>query len=52
MERHRAHGLPLTVAVASIEDYQRRSEEPLAVDEDVRMFDTLGSLREIIPFDP
>jgi len=42
----------LIVAVASIEEYQRFSDEILAADEDVRMFETLVSLREIVRFDP
>lgn len=42
----------LIVAVASIEEYQRFSDEILASDEDVRMFETLVSLREIVRFDP
>ena len=42
----------LIVAVASIEDYQRFSDEILAADDDVRMFETLVSLREIVRFDP
>lgn len=42
----------LIVAVASIEEYQRFSDEVLAADEDVRMFETLVSLREIVRFDP
>ncbi len=42
----------LIVAVASIEQYQRFSDEILAADEDVRMFETLVSLREIVRFDP
>lgn len=42
----------LIVAVASIEEYQRFSDEILAADEDVRMFETLVSIREIVRFDP
>ncbi len=42
----------LIVAVESIEAYQRFSDEILAADEDVRMFETLVSLREIVRFDP
>lgn len=42
----------LIVSVASIEEYQRFSDEILAADEDVRMFETLVSLREIVRFDP
>lgn len=42
----------LIVAVASIEEYQRFSDEILAADEDVRMFETLVSLHEIVRFDP
>ncbi|KPF52176.1 AsnC family transcriptional regulator [Novosphingobium sp. AAP1] len=42
----------LIVAVPSIEEYQRFSDEILAADEDVRMFETLVSLREIVRFDP
>lgn len=42
----------LTVAVPSIEDYQQFSDEVLASDEDVRLFETLVSLQEIVRFDP
>ncbi|EIZ79289.1 AsnC family transcriptional regulator [Novosphingobium sp. Rr 2-17] len=42
----------LIVAVASIEEYQQFSDEVLAASEDVRMFETLVSLREIVRFDP
>ncbi len=42
----------LIVAVASIEEYQRFSDDILAADDDVRMFETLVSLREIVRFDP
>jgi Lrp/AsnC family leucine-responsive transcriptional regulator len=42
----------LTVTVPSIEAYQRFSDEVLAADENVRGFETLVSLREIVRFDP
>jgi DNA-binding Lrp family transcriptional regulator len=42
----------LIVSVASIEEYQRFSDDFLAADEDVRLFETLVSLREIVRFDP
>ena len=41
----------LIVAVASIEEYQQFSDRILVADEDVRMFETLVSLREIVRFD-
>jgi DNA-binding Lrp family transcriptional regulator len=42
----------LTVTVPSIEAYQRFSDETLASDENVRGFETLVSLREIVKPDP
>jgi Lrp/AsnC family transcriptional regulator, leucine-responsive regulatory protein len=42
----------LTVMVPSIEAYQRFSDEVLAVDENVRDFETLVSLREIVHPNP
>ncbi|HZU62899.1 MAG TPA: Lrp/AsnC family transcriptional regulator [Novosphingobium sp.] len=42
----------LTVAVPSIEAYQRFSDEVLASDDNVRGFETLVSLREIVRHDP
>ncbi|WP_242122542.1 Lrp/AsnC family transcriptional regulator [Sphingobium sp. Sx8-8] len=42
----------LMVAVPSIEAYQRFSDEVLAADENVRDFETLVSLREIVRYDP
>ncbi|HWU03077.1 MAG TPA: Lrp/AsnC family transcriptional regulator [Novosphingobium sp.] len=42
----------LTVAVPSIEAYQRFSDDVLASDENVRGFETLVSLREIVRPDP
>jgi len=42
----------LMVAVPSIEAYQGFADEVLAADENVRDFETLVSLREIVRFDP
>ncbi len=42
----------LTVAVPSIDAYQQFSDEILASDENVRGFETLVSLREIVRRDP
>jgi DNA-binding Lrp family transcriptional regulator len=42
----------LTVTVPSIEAYQRFSDDMLAADENVRDFETLVSLREIVRPDP
>jgi DNA-binding Lrp family transcriptional regulator len=42
----------LTVTVPSIEAYQRFSDEILASDDNVRGFETLVSLREIVRLDP
>jgi len=42
----------LTVTVPSIEAYQRFADDVLASDENVRGFETLVSLREVVRFDP
>lgn len=42
----------LTISVPSIESYQRFADEVLASDDNIRTFETLVSLREIIRFDP
>lgn len=42
----------LIVAVPSIDAYRRFSDEILASDDDIRLFETLVSLREIVRFDP
>lgn len=42
----------ITVAVPSIEAYQRFADEVLASDENVRGFETLVALREIVRSDP
>lgn len=42
----------LTVSVPSIEAYQRFADEALASDENIRAFETLVSLREIVRYDP
>jgi len=42
----------LTVAVPSIEAYQRFSDEVLASDDNIRGFETLVSLREIVRPNP
>lgn len=42
----------LTVSVPSIEAYQRFADEILASDDNIRTFETLVSLREIVRFDP
>ena len=42
----------LIVAVPSIEAYQRFADTALAADDDVLLFETLVSLREIVRFDP
>jgi Lrp/AsnC family leucine-responsive transcriptional regulator len=42
----------LIVTVPSIEAYQRFADDVLASDENVRGFETLVSLREIVRFDP
>jgi len=42
----------LIVAVPSIEAYQRFADTELAADDDVLLFETLVSLREIVRFDP
>jgi Lrp/AsnC family leucine-responsive transcriptional regulator len=42
----------LIVAVPTIEAYQHFSDTALAADDDVRMFETLVSLREIVRYDP
>jgi Lrp/AsnC family leucine-responsive transcriptional regulator len=42
----------LTVSVPSIEAYQRFADDILASDDNIRTFETLVSLREIVRFDP
>ena len=42
----------LIVAVPTIEAYQHFSDAVLAADDDVRLFETLVSLREIVRYDP
>ena len=42
----------LTISVPSIEAYQRFADDVLASDDNVRTFETLVSLREIVRFDP
>lgn len=42
----------LIVSVPSIEAYQRFADEILASDDNIRTFETLVSLREIVRFDP
>lgn len=42
----------LTLAVPSIETYQEFADEVLASDENIRAFETLVSLREIVRPDP
>lgn len=42
----------VTVSVSSIEEYQVFSDEVLADDDDIRSFETLVVLREIVRFDP
>lgn len=42
----------LIVTVPSIQTYQRFSDEVLAADENVRTFQTLVSLSEVVRFDP
>ncbi|MBO9376005.1 AsnC family transcriptional regulator [Sphingomonas histidinilytica] len=42
----------VTVSVPSIEAYQRFADEVLASDDNIRGFETLVSLREIVRFDP
>ena len=42
----------LIVSVPSIEAYQRFADDVLASDDNVRAFETLVSLREIVRFDP
>ena len=42
----------LIVAVPSIEAYQRFADTALAADDDVLLFGTLVSLREVVRFDP
>lgn len=42
----------LTVSVPSIEAYQRFADDVLASDDNVRAFETLVSLREMVRFDP
>jgi Lrp/AsnC family leucine-responsive transcriptional regulator len=42
----------LIVAVPTIEAYQRFSDDVLAADDDVRLFETLVGLREIGRYDP
>ena len=42
----------LIVAVPSIEAYQHFADTALAADDDVLLFETLVSLREIVRFDP
>lgn len=42
----------VTLSVPSIEAYQRFADEILASDDNIRTFETLVSLREIVRFDP
>jgi len=42
----------LTISVPSIEAYQQFADDALASDENIRSFETLVSLREIVRYDP
>lgn len=42
----------LTVNVPSIEAFQRFADEVLSADDNIRSFETLVSLREVVRFDP
>jgi len=42
----------LTISVPSIEAYQQFADDALASDENIRTFETLVSLREIVRYDP
>ena len=42
----------LTVSLPSIEAYQQFADEALASDDNIRAFETLVSLREIVRYDP